>query len=82
MPSTSATTGWIPLPQAAHALGWTWPRTWNAMLAGRLEHRRKENGRWLVSVDCVQRLLLERAKSQLETATLTEVPDGQEQQEV
>lgn len=49
----------VSITEAAHRLSFTWRRTWDAVLSGRLRGR-KVNGRWLVDSGDVDRFVRER----------------------
>lgn len=51
--------GEISIVEAAHKLGFTWRRTWDAVLSGRLRGR-KVGGHWRVDSDDVDRFVRER----------------------
>jgi hypothetical protein len=55
-----ADSGEMPLPRAAVRLRLTWAQAFNALLAGRLDGRQAENGRWWVSSSSVERLAAQR----------------------
>ena len=57
--------GWIPLSDAALRLGMSYHRAMRLMHVGRLEARKQDNGRWVISEVSLNRLLAER-----EAATL------------
>jgi hypothetical protein len=52
----------IPLTTAAMRLGKSWERTWRMVLNGELVGE-KQNGRWLVSEESVERLAVASGKS-------------------
>ena len=49
--------GEMPLAEAAHRLGWSWARAFNALLCKRLEGERR-GGRWFVKTHSVEQLLV------------------------
>jgi phage FluMu gp28-like protein len=46
----------VPLAEAAHRLGWTWGRAFNAILSHQLAGERR-GGRWFVSGEQLDRLV-------------------------
>lgn len=45
--------GWIPLARAAHRLGLPWRQAYDRALAGDLEAKQTDRGRWIVSESSV-----------------------------
>jgi hypothetical protein len=58
----------IALTDAARALHWTYWRTRDALLSGKLRGTRTGDGRWLVELASVNELLAARAAARPETA--------------
>lgn len=46
---------YIGIPEAAQMLGWTWHRTYNAVLANKMDGHKDDGGRWRVLATSVER---------------------------
>ncbi len=51
----------VPLPLCSQQLGLTWRRTYDLVLAGKLQGEQRD-GRWMVRRDALDRLLRERKR--------------------